>query len=398
MRRVLAILIGLAVPFAAATAVSGASSPLPCVPTPIPAASGYWTPFGNGVWTPAGLVTSSKADPSQPYGVTCGGASLYGSALPTRDPHQITALSFDFSPDRSGASGVSPRLMVCFSDGPLCQSNGSLAPTAWSANTWTHVDGFAPSGGAAWGNSGGSCGATYNTTWTAIVACHPGAGITEVAVVNDSGSIYPAGTQVLLNNLTVNNVTARAVPPVLAQSATVVPVGGKVMVKRHGSHRFVPVNTITRLGYGATVNAGRGQLRIFAATGQKGTQSGVFYGGSFRLTQDTTGLVEAALASQPAGCKGTELAHAARTFALWGHVKGKFRTRGRYGSASVQGTIWFTENRCDGTYFHVVRGVLRIRDFTRHRTIILRTGHSYLAPRAKPTTDAFDHDGDHDHK
>ena len=36
---------------------------------------------------------------------------------PTSDPHQITALSYDFNPDRAGPSGVSPRLVACFSDG-----------------------------------------------------------------------------------------------------------------------------------------------------------------------------------------------------------------------------------------------------------------------------------------
>jgi hypothetical protein len=330
--------------------------------------------------------------------VTCGGASVYGPSLPTTDPGKIAALSFDFNAPVSGPSGTAPRLLVCFSDGQACDSNGHLAPTQWTANTWTHVDGFAPSDGVnnVWGNSGGTCGTTANTTWSAIVACHPGATITQVAVVNDAGSQYPSGVQILLNNLTVNNVTARAVQPVLAQTATVVPIGGKVLVKKHGSRRFVRVNTITSLRYGATVNAGGGRLRIFAAKGHNGNEAGVFYGGSFSLTQNHTGLVQAALTGQPSGCPTRELAHAAsaRTFQLWGHVKGKFRTRGRYGSASVGGTIWFTQNRCDGTFFHVVEGVLKIRDFTRHRTIILRAGHSYLAPRPNP--DPFDNDGDND--
>ena len=44
-----------------------------------------------------------------------------------------------------------------------------------------------------------------------------------------------------------------------------------------------------------------------------------------------------------------------------------------------------------------MEGVLRIRDFTRHRTVILHAGHSYLAPRPVPKpTDTFDHDGDKD--
>jgi hypothetical protein len=47
----------------------------------------------------------------------------------------------------------------------------------------------------------------------------------------------------------------------------------------------------------------------------------------------------------------------------------------------VRGTVWLTEERCNGTYFRVLRGVLFIRDFTRHKHVILRAGHSYLAPR-----------------
>src|SRR5205085_12484868 len=114
----------------------------------------------------------------------------------------------------------------------------------------------------------------YNTSWSAIVACHPGASITEVAVVNDSGAEYPSGTHVLLNNLTVNTATARAVPPVLAKTATVVPIAGTVMVRKHGAPRSAAAKTITSLGYGATVNAGTGRLRVFAAKGHTGTESG----------------------------------------------------------------------------------------------------------------------------
>lgn len=400
LRRIVLALISIGTLFGAATNVSAAGSSAVCAPFPSQASSGYWTPFGNAVWTADGLVTSSKADATQPYGVTCGGASVTGTSLPATDPHRITALSFDFSPNLSGASGVSPRLVVCFSDGSNCDSNGNLAPTRWTANTWTHVDGFAPSDGVndVWGNSGGSCGTTYNATWSAIVACHPGAKITEVAVVNDSGSQYAAGEQVLLNNLTVNNVTARATAPILGQRAMVVPLAGTVMVKRAGTRGYVPVKTVTSLSYGAAVNADGGQLEVIAAKGGHGTESGTFYNGSFSLSQTKTGVVQAALTGRPSGCSATRgtLAAAAKTFGLWGHVKGKFRTRGHYGSASVQGTIWQTKELCDGTFFHVVQGTLRIRDFTRHKTIILRAGHSYLAPSSLPKRISTDGDGDHD--
>ena len=407
MRHAVVVLLTIGTLLAAAAAVSAAGSTPICAPSPSPSSSSYWTPFGDAVWTANGLVTTSRADPTQPYGVTCGGASVTGGSLPTTNPKQITALSFDFNPDRSGPSGISPRLVVCFSDGPSCNSNGNLAPTQWTANTWTHVDGFAPSNGVdnVWGNQGGSCGTTYNTTWSAIIACHPGATITEIAVVNDSGSVYTAGEQVVLNNLTVNNVVAHAAPPVLGQLATVVPVMGQVMVKPHGARRFHAVKTITRIPYGAIVNASKGHLQIIAARG-RGTESGVFYDGSFSLTQTKTGVVQAALTGRPACADASEASEASdaseapeahdaatKTFRLWGHVSGRFRTRGHYGSASVQGTIWLTEERCDGTFFHVVKGTLRIRDFTLHKTIILRAGHSYLAPSQPP--DTYDHDGDY---
>ena len=35
---------------------------------------------------------------------------------------------------------------------------------------------------------------------------------------------------------------------------------------------------------------------------------------------------------------------------LWGDGKGKFRTKGRYSSATVRGTNWLTADRCDGTF------------------------------------------------
>jgi hypothetical protein len=397
---VVAIILGALVVLITAVSASGStpsavSSNSACAPTPSPTGTGYWTLFGDSSWTGDGLLTSSKADPSAPYGVTCGGASVYGQSLPTTNPHQITALSFDFNPSLSGPSGSSPRLVVCFSDNANCNSNGSLAPTEWTAGTWTHVDGFASPG--AWSSTGGSCGNTYNVNWAAIVACHAGASIVQVAVVNDSGSLYRSGEQVLLNNMTVNNVTAHATAPILGQRATVAPSNGTVLVKRPGAHHFSNVKTVTSVPYGSIVNANTGKLKVIAAKGSGGTESGVFYAGSFQMTQNKAGLVNAILTHRPQGCPSDKTgASTARShsFNLWSHVKGKFRTRGAYGSASVRGTIWLTENRCDGTYFRVIEGTLWIRDFTRHKSVILRAGHSYLAPNALPSRK--DRDGDQD--
>lgn len=396
-KRQVGILAVLAVCVTAAlsgvTTVSAAGPSTVCAPVPTPNTASYWTPFGDSQWTASGLLTQSRSVPSNPYGVSCGGASVYGSSLPTTNSNRITALAFDFNPSLSGASGDSPRLVVCFSDGSNCSSNGSVAPTQWQAGTWTHFDGLVQTG---WSSTGGKCGNVYNQTWTAMIACHSGAGISQVAVVNDSGSLYGSGETVLLNNLTVNNVVAHATAPVLGKRATVAPTSGAVRVKRPGAHRFRTVKTVTSLPYGSLVDALGGHLQVIAAKPGGGTQSGQFYGGSFQMTQSGTGYVQASLANHAAGCASDHAATTARarSFSLWGHVKGHYRTRGAYGSASVRGTIWFTQNRCDGTYFHVVEGKLWIRDFTRHRSVVLTAGHSYLAPSALPRH--TDHDGDHD--
>jgi hypothetical protein len=82
------------------------------------------------------------------------------------------------------------------------------------------------------------------------------------------------------------------------------------------------------------------------------------------------------------GKKGRPAASASRRHGhgLWGSGKGNFRSEGRHGSATVRGTIWWAQDRCDGTKFKVKRGVVTIRDFTNHKTLKLHKGETYLAP------------------
>ena len=68
---------------------------------------------------------------------------------------------------------------------------------------------------------------------------------------------------------------------------------------------------------------------------------------------------------------------------LWGNGKGKFRTDGKYSSATVRGTIWLTQDRCDGTLTKVKRGTVSVRDFKRRKTVSVKAGHSYLARAAR---------------
>jgi hypothetical protein len=64
---------------------------------------------------------------------------------------------------------------------------------------------------------------------------------------------------------------------------------------------------------------------------------------------------------------------------LRGNARGRFRTRGRHSAATVRGTVWQMIDRCDGTLTKVTRGSVRVRDFRRKKTVIVRAGKSYLA-------------------
>src|SRR5262249_51678455 len=64
---------------------------------------------------------------------------------------------------------------------------------------------------------------------------------------------------------------------------------------------------------------------------------------------------------------------------LWGSGEGRFRTEGNYGSATVRGAGWLTEDRCGGTFFKVRKGTVSVRDFTDSTTVSVSKGESYLA-------------------
>ena len=79
--------------------------------------------------------------------------------------------------------------------------------------------------------------------------------------------------------------------------------------------------------------------------------------------------------------KASSAATKKRRRRLWGDGKGRFTTKGKHSAATVVGTKWFVEDRCNGTLTHVVRGVVKVRDFKKRKTVTVRAGHSYFARR-----------------
>ena len=156
---------------------------------------------------------------------------------------------------------------------------------------------------------------------------------------------------------------------------------------------------------------GRVALTSAADTGGAKTQTADFYDGIFQVKQ-TAAQEEAQEAggadhrSRPEGRavavamravegrrlrgRGEEKKRGAKSVlgSLWGNGKGKFRTNGKYSSATVRGTIWLTQDRCDGTLTTVKRGTVSVRDFKLKKTVSVKAGHSYLARAQRASSKA----------
>ena len=63
---------------------------------------------------------------------------------------------------------------------------------------------------------------------------------------------------------------------------------------------------------------------------------------------------------------------------LWGNGKGNFQTRGRFAAATVRGTHWQTDDRCDGTWLKVVTGVVAMTSLKTGATTSVRAGQTHL--------------------
>jgi hypothetical protein len=140
------------------------------------------------------------------------------------------------------------------------------------------------------------------------------------------------------------------------------------------------------------VDATKGTVELTSVRDASGkTQTGTFWGGVFQVRQSRRDTVtELALTGgnftdcRAGGRRGKLTASGAkRKRRLWGRDRGgRFRTRGRNGSATVRGTRWLTEDRCDGTLFKVAEGAIDVRDDRKRKTVRLKRGQSYLASSA----------------
>ena len=173
---------------------------------------------------------------------------------------------------------------------------------------------------------------------------------------------------------------------------------------------FRPLKGAEVLPIGTVVDTKNGRLGLTSAAGtSKGkslTQRAEFFDGIFKIRQgrskkpDTQIVLQSASytkvcgtntrpVAQPAGPLGAFAAaqrlSKKRVSRLWGSGKGRFKTVGRNSVTTVRGTIWLTEERCDGTLTRVSRGIVTVRDLNRDKTFTVRSAHSYLARAVRAT-------------
>jgi hypothetical protein len=175
--------------------------------------------------------------------------------------------------------------------------------------------------------------------------------------------------------------------PVLSKSVGISVVSGVVQIKTPCNGSFTTFSGETAIPVGSVIDATHGRVRITIVEPGGRQQSADFYDGVFKVTEAKNGLATMSLQGGRfgrCGGRGARVGSAAKAKVirqLWGSGSGKFRTRGRFATATVRGTKWDTVDRCDGTLVKVTAGSAAVTDLVRHKTVFVKKGHSYLARR-----------------
>ncbi|MGK2954899.1 MAG: RCC1 domain-containing protein [Solirubrobacterales bacterium] len=140
-------------------------------------------------------------------------------------------------------------------------------------------------------------------------------------------------------------------PPVSGKSVNLKPVSGVVTTKCRSDRKFQRLDGRTQVKVGCKIDTSRGTVSLTSAKSRKGTQTGRFTGGIFRVSQQK-GRPDTTLAlTGPTRCRRagrsifeTGTLAGARVSSLsgrrlWGKSKkGRFTTKGKRGAASIRGT------------------------------------------------------------
>lgn len=168
--------------------------------------------------------------------------------------------------------------------------------------------------------------------------------------------------------------------PQTNRSVRAAEVKGTVLVKLPGSKRFVALDEAV-IRNGTEVDARKGTVEITTGANETARVSE----GIFKVSQ--AGGVTTLTLSEKLSCprksgRASAAAKKVKTRKLFADGKGRFRTKGQYGAATVRGTAWRTTDTCTTTSVRVTQGSVRFRDLVRKRDTVVRKGKSATA-RAK---------------
>jgi hypothetical protein len=262
-------------------------------------------------------------------------------------------------------------------------------------------------------------------------------GAPALAQLSHPRAVAPDGTQLLIAdafNHRIRSVPQEAAPPddsldptpppgvsppVLGKSVVAKPRLGKVLVRVLGTSRFVPLQSISNLPMGSELDVADGSVIVFFTTTPTGRRAkAIATGGRFVVDQPAAydlgqrpgelalsgplwgcgaspraQVRDASAATVTATAAGGPRAHASGRAKhgrrLKVRARGRIRTRGRYGAATVRGTRWTTIDRCGshprpGTLVVVSKGLVAVRSFVLRKTVFVPAGARFLAPPRRP--------------
>ncbi|MEA2446150.1 MAG: hypothetical protein QOJ12_3442, partial [Thermoleophilales bacterium] len=233
--------------------------------------------------------------------------------------------------------------------------------------------------------AGTTVGSDMTFTTSAAPATDPPPG------ADDPPADDPAGSSP--GPVTADGLPAPDPTPPVGRSANAAPSSGTVRVRVPGSSDYVELTEGAGIPIGSLVDASAGEVVITSAADNRGgTQTAAFTGSEFKLVQKKaanpitdvvlTGGTLSDCTPRILSKIGDVNAAARRKWSrrrLWGNGHGRFRTRGRNGTATVRGTWWLTEDRCDGTLVRVKRGLVEVRDLVQRKTVMVPAGDEYFA-------------------
>jgi hypothetical protein len=207
-----------------------------------------------------------------------------------------------------------------------------------------------------------------------------------------------------------------SLPPVPGKTFDARVIEGEVFIKLPAGARpragtappkgFVPLRGAVNVPVGTQLDTRTGRVAVTSAVDTSGSkaQTADFYQGVFQVKQAVPkkkpkkakalitdlvlkGEIPRSECAPPKGARSAAANEKKGPKSvlgqLWGNGKGKFRTSGKYSSATVRGTIWLVQERCDGTLTKVTRGTVQVADLQRQTTVTVKAGHSYLARAAR---------------